>query len=125
MSIKIVLAVAAFALSFSAGQAFAEGEGNGNPFAFHAGGQTTIAHASAADAGSTAYPQPTGNATQPSYRVQLEPATSSEAPIQTANSLPRRFGEGSVTYAQAQSLSRYLTAQASKRHYLNAGSARL
>ena len=122
MSIKIVLAAAAVALSLSAGQAFAESEGGGDPFLVRAAPQVTKGPAFVADTGTAGYPQLTGNATQPSSLAQLEPAAGSEAPIQTANSLPRGFEEGTVAYAQAQSLNRYM-ARVQNARYRNAGIA--
>ena len=97
MSTKIVLA-GAIALSLSAGGAYAEGEGNGNPFPFQAGTQITTGPVFVADTGSAAYPQVRGNTDQASSLAQLQSAPGSEAPIQTALSLPRGAGEGTVAY---------------------------
>ena len=109
MSTKFVLA-AALVLSLTSGQAFAEGEGNGDPFFFYAHGQITDGRAVVADTGQARYPDLTGNSAQPSSLAQLEPAFGNEAPVQTARSLPRGSGNGTVAYAQAQSVKRYLTA---------------
>ena len=86
MSTKNILAVAAVALSLSAGYAFA-GEGNGNLFAIQGDHQVNNGRAFVADTGSAAYPQLTGNSAQPSSLAQLAPAFG-EAPVQTASSLP-------------------------------------
>ncbi len=87
MSTKNILAVAAVALGLSAGYAFAA-EGNGDPFAFQGDHQISNGRAFVVDTGSDAYPQMTGNTAQPSSLAQLAPAFSSEAPVQTASSLP-------------------------------------
>ena len=123
MSLKFALA--AVVLSLSAGQAFAETEGNYEPFPFRAGDLLTAGRPFVADTGSAAYPQPTGNTTQPSYLAQLEPMAGSEAIVQTANSLPRGFEDGSVAYAQAKSLNRYLAGRLSRARHLEAGAADL
>ncbi len=121
MKLKVVFAVAA--LSLSAGQAFAEGEGNGDPFPFAVGHPATAGRAFVADTWSDAYPQPTGNTAQPSSLARLEPGVGNEALVQTAGSLPQGFGNGSVAYAQAQSLNRYLAARAERTRHLEAGTA--
>ncbi len=86
MSTKSIFAVAAVALSLSAGYAFA-GEGNGDPFAVQGDHQISSGRAFVTDTGSDAYPQMTGNATQPSSIALLAPAFG-DAPVQTASSLP-------------------------------------
>ena len=40
------------------------------------------------------------------------PMTGSQGGVETANSLPRGFQEGTVAYAQARSIQRYFAAQA-------------
>ncbi len=110
MFVAAGFAAAGFALSLSAGWAFA-GEGNGDPFPFRANPHVATGPAFVADTGSSAYPQPTGNRVQLSSLAQLEPAPGSEAPIQTAHSLPRGAGQGTVAYAQMQSLHRYWAAR--------------
>lgn len=87
MSTKNILAVAAIALGLSAAYAFA-GEGSGDPFAFQGDHQISSGRAFVADTGSAAHRQMTGNAVQPSSLAQLAPAFGSEAPVQTASSLP-------------------------------------
>ncbi len=122
MSTKFVLA-AAMALSFSAGAAVAEGEGNGEPFPFRAVAQITTGSTFVAGTGSDAYPQPMDNMVQRSSLGQLEPAPGSEAPVQTALSLPRGAVEGTVIYAQAQSVGRYQAARSERAGFLEAGKA--
>ena len=121
MTVKTMLA-AALALSLSAGGAIA-GEGNGNPFPFGADARITTGPVFMADTGSAEYPRPTGSTAQPSSLMQLEPALGSEAPIQTAVSLPRGAGKGTVAYAQMQSLNRYLVTRSERVRYLEVGNA--
>ena len=123
MITRIIFAAAGLALSVPAGRAFA-GEGNGDPFPFRAAPRVTAGPAFVADTGSAAYPQPTGNGAQPSSLAQLEPAFGSEAPVQTAASLPRGAGTGTVAYVQAQSLSRSMGARPRSGRHLEVGQAR-
>ena len=123
MITKMILAATALVVSVSAGGAFA-GEGNGDPFPFQTDARITTGPVFVADTGSAAYPQPTGNTVQPSSLMQLEPALGSEAPIQTAVSLPRGAGTGTVAYAQMQSLTRYLAARSERARHLEIGNAR-
>ena len=107
MRTQFVLAAAAVSLALSSGLARA-GEGNGDPFPFQAASWVTSGPAFMSDTGTQGYPQLTGRAVQPSSLAMLEPMAGTEAPVQTAQSLPRGFEEGSVAYAQAQSVNRYL-----------------
>ena len=118
-----MFAAAGLALSLPAGWAFA-GEGNGDPFPFRAKPHVATGPAFVAETGSSAYPQPTGNRGQPSSLAQLEPAPGSEAPVQTALSLPRGAGQGTVAYAQMRSLNRYWAARSASGRYLEVGGAR-
>ena len=122
MMTRTFFATAALALGVSAGGAFA-GEGNGDPFPFQASAQVTKNPALVADTGSSAYPQPRGSV-QPSSLAQLEPAFGSEAPVQTALSLPRGAGKGTVADARMQGLSRSLAARSERGRYLEVGNAR-
>ncbi len=108
MSLKATFTAAVAVLSLLAGPVLAESEGNGDPFPFQAGLQATAGSPFATETGSTAYPRTTGNTTQPSALARLEPASGSEAGVQTANSLPRGFDNGSVASTQASSVNRYL-----------------
>ena len=113
MIAKMILAAAGLVLAMSAGKALA-GEGNGDPFPFSANAYVTTGPAFVADTGSAAFPQQTGNA-QPSSQAPLEPALGSEAPIQTASSLPRGAGTGTAAYAQAQGVRRNVAARSERR----------
>ena len=119
---RTIFAATALALSASAGEAFA-GESNIDPFPFQANAQITRSPALVADTGSSAYPQPRGGV-QPSCLAQLEPAFGSEAPIQTAQSLPRGAGKGTVANGQTPGLNRSLAARSERGRYLEVGNAR-
>lgn len=102
---KSVFAVAVL-LGLSAGQAFAEGEGNCEPFTFLAVAPVAGAQAFVSDAGSEAFPSLTGNAGQPSSLALLQPSGGSEAPVQSANSVPRSVGQRSVASVHAAAVAR-------------------
>lgn len=123
MSTKHVVAVAAIAFSLVAGRAFAEGEGNGEPFAMRADAATSTGHAYVAETNSGAYPDLTGNRIQPSSLALLEPASGSEAPVQTANSMPRGFAIGTVAAAQASRMNRRFAAKSKAPTFLEVGTA--
>jgi len=107
-ALSLVAATAAHAASGGAG-----GVGNGDPFPFHAPGITVTNPPSYADTGSQAYPDLAGRPSQVVTAGAPDgvPLTGSQAGVETANSLPRGFREGTVAYAQAQPVQRYLAAQ--------------
>ena len=117
---KTTLFAAAAALSLVAATAVhaaSGGAGNGDPFPFRAPGTTVVNPPSYADTGSIAYPALSG---RPSQVVTVGgpgavPMTGSQAGVETANSLPRGFQEGTIAYAQEQSVQRYFAAQAAAR----------
>lgn len=89
------------ALTIAAAPSFA-GEGNGEPFAYRTPGVTAQAAQRVADVGSAAYPDVAG---RPGTHLtvaasDLVPQTGSEAPVQTANSLPAGADQGATAYAQ-------------------------
>ncbi len=95
----ILLALAA--LTIAAAPSFA-GEANGEPFPNRTPGTATYVGQQAADVGSAAYPDVTG---RPGTQLMLAsadlvPQTSSEAPVQTANSLPVGAAQGTTAYVQ-------------------------
>ena len=100
------------------GPAFA-GEGNGEPFdnnqtALSAQGANPFPAPSYAspDVGSNQYPHVAGRPGTNLTALDNEvlPSNGSEGPVQTANSLPRGFEEGTVAYAQAQSVHNWMMA---------------
>ncbi len=126
MTPKSVFAVSVLVAVLSSGQVLAESEGNGDPFPFHAAAQATSGSPFVSETWTDSHPRATGNTVQASSLAALEPAAGSEAPVHTAQSLPSGFGRGTVAYAQAASLSRFLARSGSGQgsHYLMVGTAR-
>ena len=79
------------------------GTGLENP----AGSQTQFA-----DTGSQAYPNVVGRAGSdlPSLAGDVLPTNGTQGIVQTANSLPAHFEEGTVAYAQARSVQKWMVA---------------
>ena len=103
-----IIAASVFSLMMGVAQA---GEGNGDPFP-NTTTHGVVANQVLSDTGSESTP-----AFGPGVTVLTQgdvlPANGSEGVVQTANSLPRGFEEGTVAYAQAQSMQRWaLTHQA-------------
>ncbi len=88
---RILFAVAAAAMTLSATAAFAEGEGRGDPFPFRAPIVTRFV---------------TGGTL---------PTNGAEGVVQTANSLPAGFEDGTAAYSQFNSTQAFFQAQATKR----------
>ena len=95
---------AAVMLALSGGQAFAEG--NNEPFGYRTVQPVVGARAFVSDTGSDAFPNLTGGAAQPSASALREPASGSEAPVQSAASLPTGFGMSSTAFVQSASAGR-------------------
>jgi hypothetical protein len=91
-------------------------EGNGEPFPSHAGALAALSVPRVADTGSAAYPDPAGRpgSDLPRLAGDVLPATGSEGLVQTANSLPRHFEEGTVAYAQASRVHSWMLAHAGR-----------
>lgn len=107
---KSTLLVAVSVLSLAVGSARA-GEGNGEPFRLVGAGDTVVANPFAPDTGSET---PLRFDVGPSVRVtagDVLPTNGSEGVVQTANSLPRGFEAGTVAYAQAESVKRWMQAR--------------
>lgn len=125
---KLFLA-AAIALSLGVAPAIA-GEGVGEPFPNTATSFTARVPGATqqyADTGSNGYPSPAGRpgSNLPSLAGDLLPTTGSEGPVQTANSLPAHFEEGTVAYAQATSVRNWMVAHDARRAAAYASAARL
>ena len=119
------LLIAASVLTLSAGAAFA-GEGNGEPFPLSGGqpvadiptnviqmtGQTpmmTKMPPNSVPYGRTAMATAIRQYTNvPVTTGDVLPTTGSQAPLQTANSLPPNFEDDTVAYEQAESVQHYL-----------------
>lgn len=97
------------------GTAFA-GEGGRDPFPFGVPGAVVRNAPLVADTGSSAYPEmPSAFAFAPTGGPVIE-ASGQESVVQTAQSLPQGALDGTVAYAQQQSVARYFAQQAA-RHY--------
>ncbi len=112
---KFTLLAAAALLSLGTAAitpAFA-GEGNGDPFPAASFSSTRVPHQAARDVGQSQYPnvvgRPGSNLTALANE-QVLPAPGNNQPVQTANSLPRGFDQGTVTYAQATSVQNWMVA---------------
>ncbi len=113
---KIFFLVAIFATSLGLAPAMA-GEGNSEPFPLNAGSFTTYTSVTASqvpDTGSAAYPNFAGRpgANLPALAGDVLPSNGSEGAVQTANSLPAHFEEGTVAYAQANRIHSWMLAHA-------------
>lgn len=114
---KTLFLAAAVAFSLGLAPAFA-GEGNGEPFPNTAESFTARATTPSqyADTGSNAYPNVAGRpgSDLPGLAGDVLPANGSEGAVQTANSLPAHFEEGTVAYAQATRVHDWMVAHAQR-----------
>ncbi len=110
MKTLILAAIVASGLGLAPAMA---AEGNSEPFPFNAGGFTTHAPR-VADTGSEAYPNLVGRpgSDLPALAGNVLPTNGSEGIVQTANSLPAHFEEGTVAYAQANRIHDWMLAHA-------------
>lgn len=113
---KTVLMTALAVLSLGLAPAFGA-EGNGEPFPYSAptsATRSTVMAPQFADVGSAAYPNVTGlpGTDLPRLAGDVLPTNGSESEVQTANSLPRGFEEGTVAYAQANQIRTWMLAHA-------------
>lgn len=90
------------------------GEGNWEPFPFTSAPQVTSGAPVVADSGSEAFPSMTGNTVRFSSLAALLPSNGSDGAVQTAQSLPARADEGTVTYVQAQRVNQALALRAAR-----------
>lgn len=113
MKTMILAAIVASSLGLAPAMA---AEGNGEPFPNYASvtsSPTRIAP-QVADTGSSAYPNVAGRpgSDLPRLAGDVLPSNGSEGAVQTANSLPAHFEEGTVAYAQATSIHNWMVAHA-------------
>jgi len=92
-------------------------EGGREPFPNNAGsvtGRMALVTPQVADTGSAAYPNVVGRpgSDLPQLAGDILPTNGSEGAVQTANSLPAGFEEGTVAYAQANSVRNWMLAHA-------------
>ena len=113
---KTTILAAVTALSITAAAAHAESEGAGDRFAFSTPGVTVVGPQLYADTGSAAYLDLRGHPSRIMTAGGSDevPVTGSEGTVQTANSLPRGFVEGTAAYAQNRSVQRNLAEQAAR-----------
>ena len=113
---KITIMTALAAATFALAPLAHASEGNGDPFPFAAPGTMTTAQAQVADTGSEAFPNVAGRPGSALAVVAdgLLPGVGSEAPVQTAGSLPTGFEVGTPSHAYAQSVNRHFAAQAER-----------
>lgn len=110
MKITLIAAIAALALGAAASAQ--AGEANNEPFPVPGAGAYVLANpATVADTGSQAFPAFAGQGGMAVAASETIQPNSSQAEVESANSLPRGFAEGTVAYAQAQSVRHYLEAQ--------------
>lgn len=100
--------LAASALALMLGAAHA-GEGNGDPFPNTKAGRVVVANETLSSNGAEAYPS-FGRVVTVLTQGDVLPSNGSEGMVQTANSLPAGALEGTVAYAQAQSVQRWVQA---------------
>lgn len=110
---RALLAAAFVALALGAAPAVA-GEGNGEAFPSPSGGWTTAARLRpvAADVGSEQQYNPSDRpGTGLPLSAELLPASGSEGVVQTANSGPPRFEDGTAQFAQTRNIQASQAAQ--------------
>lgn len=103
---SMFFAASILVLAMGAAQA---GEGNGEPFPNTAAGSAVVSNQVSSDTGSATGPV-FGHATSRLVQGNVLPENGSAGAVQTANSLPRGFENGTVAYTQAQSIQRWALA---------------
>lgn len=128
---KNLLSAVAVVLAIGLAPAMAA-EGNGDPFPNNAGDFTTRTASRTsgpvyADTGSNAYPTQPGRpgSDLPSLAGDVLPTNGSQGIVQTANSLPAGFENGTVAYAQANSIHAWMLAHSQPNAAAYASVARL
>jgi len=127
MKTFFVAAIVATSLGLAPAMA---GEGNRDPFPSNTGNLTAsvaIAPPLFADTGSQAYPTQPGRpgSDLPSLAGDVLPTNGSQGIVQTANSLPAHFEEGTVAYAQANHIRAWMLAHARSNAPAYASASRL
>ncbi len=114
MKTFILAAIVASSLGFAPAMA---AEGNSEPFPNNAGSfmpHAALTAPQVAETGSEAYPSILGRpgSDLPQLAGNVLPTNGSEGIVQTANSLPAHFEEGTVAYAQANRIHNWMLAHA-------------
>ena len=122
MHTKIMIAATVAALSLAT-TAFAAEGGRGDVAPFPAApAQTGTSFGSAPDVGNQAYPTPNPAFSFAQTSMPSVFENGQNRPVQTANSLPAGFENGTPEYMEAQSLNRWYAQQA-QRYYARAHAA--
>ena len=114
MNTKIIIAATVAALSLATTAFAAEGEGRGQQFPSYAFADSTPL----SNTGSSQYQGYTDNQPAVSFNNATLPQRGQNGSLETANSLPRGFENGTVTYTQAQAVNQWFAQQADHRFAL-------
>jgi hypothetical protein len=104
---KISLFAIATIVSLASGLTAYAGEGNGPDFPGLLQPGAVLANPMTAQTGSEAYPVAVGTTLNPVVAGNVLPTNGSEGVVQTANSLPPVFANGTSAFEYAQSVQRY------------------
>jgi hypothetical protein len=104
---KISLIAMATIVSLASAPAVRAGEGNGPDFPGLLQPHAVLANPMTAQTGSEAYPAAIGTTLNPVVAGNVLPTNGSEGIVQTANSLPPGFTNGTSAAEYAQSVQRY------------------
>lgn len=113
MNTKIIIVATVAALTLAT-TAFA-GEGAGDPFPFRAPATPAYVTSFSRDVGASQYPAADPALSSTSLAQATLPENGQQGPVETANSLPRGFEDGTVAYMQAQRTDRWFAQQAEHR----------
>ena len=114
MNTKIMIAVTVAAFSLAT-TAFAAGEGGNDRLQAPAPQFQAAASGWSADTGSQQYPAPNPALSVAPFGEPTLPENGQNGPVQTANSLPVGFENGTAAYQYAQSVNRFFAQQADHR----------
>jgi hypothetical protein len=104
---KTSLLAMATVIGVAAGFSAYAGEGNGPDFPGLLQPRAVLANPAIAQTGSEAYPAAVGTTLNPVVAGDVLPTNGGEGIVQTTNSLPRAFANGTPAFEYAQSVQRY------------------